>query len=364
MSLEQFYKGKKIFLTGHTGFKGSWLSAVLTDMGAEVKGYALAPNTNPSLYELLGLEKATQSVIGDILDADKLKKEVISFKPDMVFHLAAQPLVRLSYKEPVETIRTNVIGTANLFEAVRQTPSVKVLINITSDKCYENKETDIPYKETSPMGGYDPYSASKGMAELLTSCYRNSFFNIKEYGKTHNTALASCRAGNVIGGGDYALDRIVPDCARALSKGEQIVLRNPLSTRPWQHVLEPLFGYMLLGKKMWDNPSLAQGWNFGPNPSDVRTVEDLVKLFIEIWGGGSYRVEPCAKMHEAKLLHLDIEKAFKLLNWRPVYDFDKAVRETALWYRHFYDGADIKAFTLKQISQYRENYGKLNEKIN
>ena len=218
MSLEQFYKGKRIFLTGHTGFKGSWLSAVLTDMGAEVKGYALAPNTNPSLYELLGLEKATQSVIGNILDADKLKKEVLSFKPDIVFHLAAQPLVRLSYKEPVETIQTNVIGTANLFEAVRQTPSVKVLINITSDKCYENKETDIPYKETSPMGGYDPYSASKGMAELLTSCYRNSFFNIKEYGKSHNTALASCRAGNVIGGGDYALDRIVPDCARALNR--------------------------------------------------------------------------------------------------------------------------------------------------
>lgn len=363
MTLEQFYKGKRIFLTGHTGFKGSWLSAVLTDMGAEVKGYALAPNTNPSLYELLGLEKATQSVIGDILDADKLKKEVISFKPDIVFHLAAQPLVRLSYKEPVETIQTNVIGTANLFEAVRQTPSVKVLINITSDKCYENKETDVPYKETSPMGGYDPYSASKGMAELLTSCYRNSFFNIKEYGKSHNTALASCRAGNVIGGGDYALDRIVPDCARALSKGEQIVLRNPLATRPWQHVLEPLFGYMLLGKKLWVDPSLAQGWNFGPNPSDVRTVEDLVKLFLKTWGDGSYRVEPCAKLHEAKLLHLDIEKAFKLLNWRPVYDFDKAVKETALWYKNFYEGADIKAFTLKQISEYRENYGKLNKEI-
>lgn len=359
--MQNFYKGKKVFITGHTGFKGSWLCAVMLMSGAEVKGYSLEPNTKPALFNLLNLKDKMQSVFGDILDENKLTAEMTSFKPDIVFHLAAQPLVRLSYKEPVLTLKTNVIGSANVFEAVRKTPSVKVILNVTSDKCYENRETNTPYKETDPMGGFDPYSASKGMAELLANCYRRSFFNPEDYDKTHCVALASCRAGNVIGGGDYALDRIVPDCARALSQNKEIVLRNPYATRPWQHVLEPLFGYMLVAKKAYADVKFAQGWNFGPNPADVRTVEDLVKKFITVWGCGKYRTEGGKHPHEAKLLNLDITKAAKELNWHPVYAFDKAVEQTALWYKHFYDGADIAEFTLKQIKEYTENYGKLNK---
>ena len=354
--MENFYKGKKIFITGHTGFKGAWLSAVMLLMGAEVKGYSLEPNTHPSLFNLLNLKSKMQSVFADILDEEKLIAEISSFKPEIVFHLAAQPLVRLSYKEPILTLKTNVIGSANVFEAVRKTPSVRVILNVTSDKCYENRETNIPYKETDPMGGFDPYSASKGMAELLSNCYRRSFFNQQEYGKTHSVALASCRAGNVIGGGDYALDRIVPDCARYLSKNEEIVLRNPYATRPWQYVLEPLFGYMLVAQKSYNEVKFAQGWNFGPNSSDIRTVEDLVKKFTQVWGKGKYRIDGAKQPYEAKLLNLDITKAAKELNWHTVYNFDKAVEQSALWYKYFYEGLNIEEFTLQQIKKYMKEY--------
>ncbi|MDR0952713.1 MAG: CDP-glucose 4,6-dehydratase [Elusimicrobiota bacterium] len=358
--MQDFYKGKKVFITGHTGFKGAWLTQVLLSFGAEVKGYALAPNTEPSLYNLLNLKDKMQSVIADIRDGEKLKAEMTAFKPDIALHLAAQPLVRLSYAEPVMTYETNIMGLVHFLEAVRQTPSARSVVNITSDKCYENRETNTPYKETDPMGGFDPYSSSKGMAELLSASYRNSFFNPKDYGVKHKVALATCRAGNVIGGGDYALDRIAPDCARAISQGKEIVLRSPNATRPWQHVLEPLFGYLLVAKKLWDSVDYAQGWNFGPEPSDIKTVEELVKKFIAVWGKGSYSITPDTKLHEAKLLHLDITKAKTLLNWRPVYNFDKAVLTTAEWYKNFYEGKDIVAYTMKQIKDYSQDYAKLN----
>ncbi len=346
-----FFNGKKVFITGHTGFKGSWLSRILLLCGAKIKGYALAPNTEPALFDLLGLQDNIESVTADIRDGETLEKEVLSFKPDIIFHLAAQPLVRLSYSEPLLTLQTNVIGTANLFEAARKTDSAKVIINITTDKCYENKETPVPYKEDDKLGGYDPYSASKAMSELLTSCYRNSFFNSQAYG-AHGQSLSSCRAGNVIGGGDFALDRIIPDCARALSQDKDIILRNPSATRPWQHVLEPLFAYMLLAQKMWGNAQFGGGWNFGPNTQEGLTVECIVKQFIKTWGSGSYKTEPDGKLHEAHLLHLDITKAKTLLGWNPVYDFSKSVTLTALWYKAFYDGQDIKALTEKQIKDY------------
>ncbi|MDR1123789.1 MAG: CDP-glucose 4,6-dehydratase [Elusimicrobiota bacterium] len=354
-----FYKGKRVFLTGHTGFKGSWLSQILITAGAEVKGYALAPQTEPALFNLLGLQNKMQSVIADIRDGEKLASEMAAFKPDIVLHLAAQPLVRLSYAEPVLTFETNVNGTINMFEAARKVKSVRAVINVTSDKCYENRETDTPYKETDPVGGFDPYSCSKGVSELITACYRNSYFNPKDYTGTHETAVASCRAGNVIGGGDYALDRIVPDCARAISQGFDIVLRNPRATRPWQHVLEPLLGYLLLAKKLYSDVGYASGWNFGPEQGDIRTVEDLVQRFTAAWEKGKYVVRPDTKLHEAKLLHLDITKAKELLKWKPVYNFDKAVDITARWYKNFYAGENIAAFTEKQIGEYIKSYGKL-----
>lgn len=352
-----FFKNKRIFITGHTGFKGAWLSQILLLAGANIKGYALEPEEDPSLYNILGLDKALNSVIADIRDAKKLESEITSFKPDIVLHLAAQPLVRRSYKEPVLTYETNVTGTLNLYEAVRKTPSVKSVINVSSDKCYENLELGIPHKESDPMGGFDPYSASKAMGELLTASYRNSFFNPKDYDATHQAALASVRAGNVIGGGDFAEDRILPDCARALSQKKEIVLRNPLATRPWQHVLEPLFGYLLLARKLYESPDYGSAWNFGPELEGVKTVEELTKEFIGQWGGGKYTTEDKKNPHEAKKLSLDISKARRLLEWTPLYDFKTAVDLTADWYKAFYEGLDVKELTVKQIKDY---YGKLN----
>ena len=345
MEIAKFFKNKKVFITGHTGFKGAWLSQILLTSGAELKGYALAPNTEPSLYDILDLGKNMQSVFADIRDAARLEAELKNFAPDIVLHLAAQPLVRLSYAEPALTFETNAMGAVNLFEAVRKTPCVRAVVNITSDKCYENRETNIPYKETDPMGGFDPYSCSKGVSELITACYRRSF----------NLPLASCRAGNVIGGGDWAADRIVPDCARSLSQNKKIILRNPSATRPWQHVLEPLCGYLLTAQKLCESAEYAQGFNFGPEASDTRTVVDLVKKFTRVWGGGGYEIVPDGKLHEAKLLSLDISKAKSVLGWRPVYDFDKAVAMTAEWYKAYYDGRDAGALAIKQIEEYLKN---------
>ncbi|WP_457636426.1 CDP-glucose 4,6-dehydratase [Persephonella sp.] len=348
------YKGKKVLLTGHTGFKGSWLTLWLKQLGAEVIGYSLEPPTDPSLFEILNLEKEIIHVIGDIRNEKKLKETFKKYKPDIVIHMAAQPLVRYSYMNPKETYETNVLGTLNVFEAVRETKTVRVIINVTSDKCYENKEWVYGYRENDPMGGYDPYSSSKGCAELLTSAYRNSFFNPENYGKTHNVALASVRAGNVIGGGDWAEDRLIPDCIRALSKKETIYIRNPHATRPWQHVLEPLSGYLWLGALMWQDPTkYSEGWNFGPNDEDILTVEEIVKDVIKIWGNGEYMVNSDNRFHEAKLLKLDISKAHFYLKWKPVYNAKKSLVETVNWYKTYFSNPEkIYDFTINQLLSY------------
>lgn len=277
-SFKSIYNGKKVLVTGHTGFKGAWLTLWLTELGADVAGYALEPPTNPSLFDTLKLADRINHNIADVRDADKLSSIVEQAKPDIVFHLAAQALVRYSYNDPKTTYETNILGTVNLLEAVRKTPGVKAVVNVTSDKCYENKEQMIGYKEDDPMGGYDPYSSSKGCSELVTAAYRKSFFGENGFDKSHDVALATARAGNVIGGGDWADDRIIPDCVRALVKNESIEIRRPKATRPWQHVLEPLSGYLHLAALMYEKPNdYCMGWNFGPLDEDIIEVEEIVK---------------------------------------------------------------------------------------
>ncbi len=353
--LKYFFKNKKVLITGHTGFKGSWLTLWLTELGAEVIGYSLEPPTNPSLFEVLKLEDRVVHIIGDVRDEEKLKKVFRTYKPEIVFHLAAQPLVRLSYLEPKFTYETNVIGTLNLFEAVRETESVRVVVNITSDKCYENKEWVYGYRETDPIGGYDPYSSSKGCAELLTAAYRNSYFNPEYYGKTHQVSLASVRAGNVIGGGDWQTDRLIPDCMRALSKGEVIKIRNPKAIRPWQHVLEPLSGYLLLAMKMWEEPTkYCEAWNFGPFETDAATVQDVVEKIISFWGYGKYEViKSNQQYHEAGLLRLDISKAVMRLGWLPKWKLNVALKRTVDWYKFFYENrTNMLEYSLREIHDY------------
>ena len=346
------YEGKKVFLTGHTGFKGSWLALWLKELGAEVMGYSLEPNTNPSLFNLCEIDKDIKSIFGDIRDSKRLEQAMIEFQPDIVFHLAAQPLVRLSYNEPKMTYETNVIGTLNVYEAAKKCKSVKSIVSITTDKCYENKEWEYGYRENDPMGGYDPYSSSKGCAELLTSSYRNSFF--KEIGVN----LASTRAGNVIGGGDWAEDRLIPDLVRAISNNKPLIIRNPIATRPWQHVLEPLSGYLWLGSQLLQGKNqFSCGWNFGPNDSDVLSVEEILKISLNEWGRGSYEVDKSAHPHEAKLLKLDISKARAELKWHPVYEAKTTIAKTIEWYKNFYDNKniDIKECTINQIKEYVKN---------
>lgn len=345
------YKNKRILITGHTGFKGSWLALWLYELGAEVLGYSLEPPTNPNLFSTIKLDKKIHHVIGDIRDEEKLTKIFQDFKPEIVFHMAAQPLVRLSYKEPKLTYETNIMGTVNVYEAIKKTDSVKVVITITSDKCYENKEWIYGYRENDPMGGYDPYSSSKGCVELITSAYRNSYFN------NSGVAIASVRAGNVIGGGDWAEDRLIPDCIRSLSKNEIILIRNPEAIRPWQHVLEPLSGYLWLGVLMLkDKNKFNSGWNFGPNDSDIITVEEMVKLSIKYWGSGEYKIDSSIHPHEAKLLKLDTSKAFMKLKWKPVYDIYTAIEKTINWYKAYYNNEkDMLSYTVNQINEYIES---------
>jgi len=359
------YKNKKIIVTGHTGFKGSWLTLWLKELGAEILGYSLEPSTKPNLFEVLGLKNHIHHVIGDVRDYDKLLAVFKEFQPKIVFHLAAQPLVRLSYKEPRHTYETNVMGTVNILEAVRKTDSVNVVINVTSDKCYENKEWVWGYRETDPMGGYDPYSSSKGCAELVTLAYLRSFFNPKDYGKTHNVAVSSVRAGNVIGGGDWREDRLISDCVKSLSKGESIVIRNPQAIRPWQFVLEPLSGYLWLGALMYHHGAeFAGAWNFGPNDDDILTVQELVELVIRHWGGGSYIIDSSKQPHEAKLLKLDTSKARYFLKWRPVYNIYEAVKETINWYKIYYNdnkqNQKLYEFTRQQLLRYIKKARKRN----
>jgi len=349
--LKQNYSGKRVFLTGHTGFKGSWMLAVLKDLGAEVKGYALDPEGKPDLYTLLSGDKICNSVIADIRNKDKLVKELHTFQPDFVFHLAAQSLVRVSYDKPIETFETNVLGTTYVLEAVRHLERQCSVVIVTTDKVYENRETWDAYKEDDPLGGFDPYSSSKAAAEIVTASYRKSFFMPDRF-SYHRTSVASARAGNVIGGGDWAKDRIVPDLVRALSKDEVLTVRNPESVRPWQHVLEPVCGYLLLGAKMQEEPEkFATAYNFGPMEADNLKVRELVEKSLQIWGSGSYKELPDIQApHEAGLLRLDINKAMKELGWKPKWNSEKALKMTLDWYKDY--KADAIGITDRQINEY------------
>ena len=352
------YVGKRVFVTGHTGFKGSWLVYWLKKLGAEVCGYSLEPPTNPNHFKLLGLD--IRSEIADIRNLDYLKSVLAHFEPDIVFHLAAQPLVRLSYKEPVQTLETNIIGTANVFEACRETESVKAIVNVTSDKCYENKEWIWGYRENDPMGGYDPYSASKGCAELIANSYRNSFFNLNDYCVKHNTLLASCRAGNVIGGGDWADDRLIPDIMKAASKNKIVDIRNPYATRPWQHVLEPLSGYLQIGQKLLEREKVfAEGWNFGPGDQGNLSVGDVTKSLTKYWDSIKFNINKDANApHEAGLLKLDCSKAHCKLGWEDVWSAETTFKKTVNWYKNYYENGAIN--TEENLSSYVEDARKKN----
>lgn len=339
------YNDKNVLVTGHTGFKGSWLAFWLIQMGAKVVGYALEPNTTPNHFSLLNFECI--SIIGDIRNKNEIEEVFDKYKPDIVFHLAAQPLVRYSYKEPLETFETNVIGTVNVFEACKKTSSVRAIVNITSDKCYENKEWVWGYRENDPMGGYDPYSASKGCAELITNCYRSSYFNIEKYDIEHNILLASCRAGNVIGGGDWSEDRLFPDIVKAAFSGNKVYIRNPFAIRPWQHVLEPLSGYLAVGQKLLEGKKeFAEGWNFGPNDESNICVEEIVKYSKKIWDKIDYEIkmEP-NQPHEANLLKLDCSKAHIKLKWKSVWDKETTFKKAINWYKSFYESNIINTET-------------------
>ncbi|WP_191337976.1 CDP-glucose 4,6-dehydratase [Helicobacter pullorum] len=347
------YKGKRIFLTGHTGFKGSWLNLWLKSLGAEVYGYALAPNTNPSHFELLGGNKEFRGVFADIRDRENLKQSLRSFNPDIIFHLAAQPLVRESYKNPVATFESNVIGTLNILDCARELESLKAIVVITTDKVYENKEWIWGYRENDALGGYDPYSASKACAEIVTDSMRNSFFNINEFGKSHQVLIATARAGNVIGGGDWSEDRLIPDIIKAVCANKSVKIRNPKSTRPWQHVLEPLRGYLMLGEKLLEGKKeFATAFNFGPNLQDNLRVEEILKITKNLWDKVDYVLECDSNApHEAGLLMLDVAKAQKLLNWEPVMNSLESIKYTISWYREIYENRQI--VSQEQLENYK-----------
>ena len=348
-----FYKNRKVLITGHTGFKGSWLSVLLKWLGAEVYGFALNPNTEPSLYKLAKIDELVSSMIGDIRDYNLLLRTIEEIQPEVVIHMAAQALVKESYKNPRETYEVNVIGTVNLLEASRYVKSIKAILNVTTDKCYENKEWLWGYRENEPMGGYDPYSNSKGCSELVTSSFRNSFFNPNEY-KKHGVGIASARAGNVIGGGDWAEDRLIPDFIRAICRGEKVKIRSPFSIRPWQHVLEPLSGYLALCEKLYyEGPSFAQGWNFGPDDNDARNVEWITKTICDLWGdGASYDIDTDPQPHEASYLKLDCSKAKTLLGWYPRWSVETALKSIVDWNKAYLDDADMRNICISQIEKY------------
>lgn len=355
---DNFYNGKRVLVTGHTGFKGSWLSIWLHELGAEVVGVGLKPFSDRDNFVLSGIgSKIKADIRADIRDGQNLKEIFREYQPEIVFHLAAQPLVRLSYEMPVETYETNVMGTINVMETIRAMDSVKVGVMITTDKCYENKEQIWGYRENEPMGGYDPYSSSKGAAEIAISSWRRSFFNPENYGTKHHVSLASVRAGNVIGGGDWALDRIIPDCIRALETDKPIEIRNPKAVRPWQHVLEPLSGYMLLAQKMWNEPTrYCEGWNFGPSTESIVQVWDMANAIVKNYGMGKLNdISDPNALHEAKLLTLDISKAKFYLGWEPRMDFNQCITLTVDWYKR-YRNEDVYQLCVEQINTYF-NYG-------
>ncbi|WP_397411282.1 CDP-glucose 4,6-dehydratase [Polaromonas sp.] len=349
-----FWQCKRVFVTGHTGFKGSWLSLWLQQLGASVTGYALSPPTSPSLFAQARVAEGMQSVHGDIRDLPALIKAMQAAQPEIVIHMAAQSLVRQSYVEPVETYATNVMGTVHLLEAVRQTAGVKAVVNVTTDKCYENKEWAWAYRENEPMGGYDPYSNSKGCAELVSAAYQSSFFSPHTHAQ-HGVALATARAGNVIGGGDWAKDRLIPDILAAFEKNQPVVIRNPQATRPWQHVLEPLRGYLTLAERLYaEGTAFAEGWNFGPHSDDARPVEWIVRRLAEQWpGSASWKIDAGEHPHEANYLKLDISKAGHRLNWHPAMRLEQALGLIVEWARARQTGADLRALTQEQILAYQ-----------
>jgi len=345
--LGDIFKGKKVFITGHTGFKGTWLTTILKKLGANILGYSLELEKN-SHFELLNLENEIQHVIGDIRDQKKLSDTLMRFEPEFVFHLAAQAIVKQSYNEPVETFSTNIMGSVNLLEAVKNCESVRSLVYITSDKCYENVEWEWGYRENDRLGGYDPYSASKAAAEVVFSSYLRSFFDSKI-----NLGAASVRAGNVIGGGDYSDNRIIPDCIRAINSNTPITLRNPLATRPWQHVLEPLSGYLKLAVELYNSPKKYTGsWNFGPSTIETRTVEEVAKIVINHFEKGEIITENIQTHHEAQLLQLNCDRANQILKWYPRWDVDQTLFETVSWYQKVNDGDNPYETTMNQIIKY------------
>jgi CDP-glucose 4,6-dehydratase len=347
-----FYK-RKVLITGHTGFKGSWLCLLLKQLGADVYGYALEPPTSPSLFVEAKVEELMTSFNGDIRDFEHLLHILNIIKPEIIFHLAAQPLVRESYKNPVETYSTNVMGTVNLLEAVRQSSGIKVVVNVTTDKCYENKEWPWAYRENEPMGGYDPYSNSKACSELVTASFRNSFFNSNDY-LQHGVAIATARAGNVIGGGDWAEDRLIPDFIRSIAKGNKLKIRSPYAIRPWQHVLEPLSGYLSLASLLFQyGPKYSEAWNFGPDDTDAKNVEWIASKICNLWGDKAfYEIDNNPKPHEANYLKLDCSKAKTILGWYPRWDIEKALTSIVHWHKAHITGEELRKVCIGQIEEY------------
>lgn len=348
-----FWREKKVFLTGHTGFKGSWMSLWLQNLGAEVIGYSLVPPTQPNLYELADVEKGMESIRGDVLDPEHLRRAVREHRPEIVFHLAAQSLVRRSYEDPIGTYATNVLGTAHLLDAVRAVPSVRSIVIVTSDKCYENREDRRAYRESDRLGGADPYSSSKAAAELVTSAFRKSFFTSAK--DETRVGVASARAGNVIGGGDWGADRLIPDVMRAVLDGRDLLIRHPQAIRPWQHVLEPLSGYLTLAEKLWQQPErFSESWNFGPNESETLSVSTLLECLRELWGPGlSWQFDDGAHPPEARYLSLDCTKSRVELGWEPRWDLNSALEATVQWYKAYQSHQDVRLLAQEQIRSYQ-----------
>ena len=345
-----FWQGKRVFLTGHTGFKGSWLSLWLASLGAEVKGYALNPPTSPSLFDEAKVGKVIDSQIGDIRDQDALYESMLEFNPDILIHMAAQPLVRYSYDAPIETYEVNVIGTAKVLEVARNCTNLKSIVNVTTDKCYENDGRTQGYKESDPMGGHDPYSSSKGCAELVTLSYKRSFL------QSQGVSIASVRAGNVIGGGDWANDRLIPDILRSFENGNPVVVRNPKATRPWQHVLEPLSGYLILAHKLYDNcDKYDEGWNFGPDDKDVKSVDWILDKMTSKWPDSSWNIDHGSNPHEADFLRLDISKAKSKLGWKPVWELSRTLEKIVIWHNAWLNKEDMQVICLSEIEEYTKD---------
>jgi CDP-glucose 4,6-dehydratase len=352
-----FWNGKRVFLTGHTGFKGGWLSLWLASMGAKVTGYALAPNTIPNFFEVVHVASdLEQSHIADIRDLEKLQKAMADARPEIVIHMAAQPLVRYSYANPVETYATNVMGTVHVLESIRSLDCVRAVVVVTTDKCYENKEWAWGYRENEPMGGHDPYSNSKGCAELVTSAYRQSYFSPEKYAE-HKVAIASARAGNVIGGGDWSEDRLIPDAIKAFETNQALMIRNPLATRPWQHVLEPLSGYLVLAQALYEQGAKFDGgWNFGPREDDAQPVQNVINLLIKNWGGkAGWTQDQSEQPHEAHSLKLDCSKAHQYLHWVPKWNLEQAIKNITQWQKDYQQKSDMHEISLMQIAVYQNS---------